>query len=262
MSHSDGIRMITMKTLLTVLIGLQPFSFLKPLLLNALGHAVHPSARIGLSVIRSQSIKLGRGARIGHFNFVSVPVLWMGRFARMRHMNRISGTFSMRVGAEGFLGSRNEIISGRNLPGPVYSRRCLIGPKAEITTFVFIDVCDSVSLHANTVLAGRGIQIWTHGFVHRIGGGKRELVRGPVRIGRNCYIGTMTCINYGIAISDDITVGSLSSVAKSLTEPGVYVGSRLRFIDKTPDQRLHALDRREGPDGPAYYRQSDNLSVQ
>ena len=169
-------------------------------------------------------------------------------------MNRINGTFSMRLGAGGFLGSRNEIISGRDLPGPVYDRRCLIGPKAEVTTFAFIDVCDSVSLRSNTVLAGRGIQIWTHGFVHRAGGGKRELVRGPVRIGRNCYIGAMTCINYGVTISDDITIGSLSSVAKSLIESGVYVGSGLRFIDKTPEERLHSLSRREGPKGPAYYR--------
>lgn len=242
------------KIIFTIFVALLPFGFVKPFLLNALGHNVHSSARIGLSVIRTRSLKLGRGATIGHFNFISVPVLWMGCFAKIRHMNRISGTFSMRLGASGFLGSRNEIISGRNLPGPIYSRRCLIGPKATITTFVFIDVCDSVSVHANSVLAGRGIQIWTHGFVHRLGGGKRELVRGPVRIGRNCYIGSMTCINYGITISDDITVGSLSSVAQSLTKSGVYVGPRLRFIDKTPDERLNALDRRDGPNGSAYFR--------
>jgi hypothetical protein len=37
-------------------------------------------------------------------------------------------------------------------------------------------------------------------------------------------------INPGICISDSITIGSHSTVAKSLCKPGLYVNQELRYI--------------------------------
>ena len=52
-------------------------------------------------------------------------------------------------------------------------------------------------------------------------------------------IGSTTVINPGVRISNAITVGSHSTVAKSLAEPGVYVNQPLRYLPLDYEESLN-----------------------
>ena len=43
-------------------------------------------------------------------------------------------------------------------------------------------------------------------------------------IGKECHIGTNVVINHGVKIASGTVVGTLSLVAKDITQPGVYIG--------------------------------------
>jgi serine acetyltransferase len=47
---------------------------------------------------------------------------------------------------------------------------------------------------------------------------------GGAKIGKNCFIGTNAVIQHGITIVEDVTIGSMSFVNKSITEAGTYIG--------------------------------------
>jgi hypothetical protein len=243
-----------MNAALTALVSVLPLGPLKPRMLNLLGHRVHSTARIGLSLVWTPRLVMGPHARIGHLNLIRCRSLWMSQRASIKLLNRITGPFSVRMGAGGFMGTCNAVIGGGAPQGVPVWPVLRIGPQAEFTTFITADCTENITLRRGVVLAGRGIQIWTHGFAHRQNFGGRELLRGPVKIGRNVYVGAMSCINLGVTIGDDVTIGSLTSVSKSLPEPGLYVSSPVRHIRSTADERLARMDARAGPGGTAYYR--------
>lgn len=102
----------------------------------------------------------------------------------------------------------------------------------------FIDMTASVRLGANSILAGIGSQLWTHGFYHSRSGAARWRVDGSISIGQNVYVGSRVLICSDVCICDAVTVGAGAVVAKSLTEPGLYVGQALRYKEFDPDQAI------------------------
>jgi UDP-3-O-[3-hydroxymyristoyl] glucosamine N-acyltransferase len=198
---------------------------------------------------------MGPGTSIGHFNLIRCNQIWMAENARIKQLTRIDGQFSIRMSRGAFIGTRNAIAGGRPAPGAQVKSRLTLGRMTEITTNAFIDMTESVTLRNGTVIAGRGVQIWTHGFIHREGGGAREMLRGSVLIGRNVYIGSLACINFGVRIADDVSIGSLTPISKSLTAPGLYVAAKIRHLPGTAEERLAKFTPRIGRLGRAYYRQ-------
>lgn len=47
---------------------------------------------------------------------------------------------------------------------------------------------------------------------------------GGAQIGNEVFIGTHTVINHGIRITDNVKIGAMSYVSRSITETGVYFG--------------------------------------
>ena len=56
-------------------------------------------------------------------------------------------------------------------------------------------------------------------------------IDGSIHIGNNVYIGSGCMVSMGVRIADAVTVGSLSSVSKSLEQSGLYVSQPLRHIE-------------------------------
>jgi acetyltransferase-like isoleucine patch superfamily enzyme len=86
----------------------------------------------------------------------------------------------------------------------------IFGPNLDIFFPELIEIGD------NTVV-GNNVSIMTHEFL--INGWKK----GPVKIGRNVMVGTMTLILPGVEIGDRATIAAYSLVNKSV-KPGTLVG--------------------------------------
>ena len=232
---------MSIRTFLTAIVCLAMPQRLKPPLLCALGHRVSRSARISVSLVLPQHISMGDGARIGPLNIIRTRRLVMRQEAAIGRMNVIHGAFSVWLRRMAMIGNRN-IINQGPLPdtaGPVLLR---LGVWTKITASHYVNVSDSVLLGALTTIAGAGSQMWTHGFV-QLPDLNRPMVRGKIQIGRNVYIGSHCCLSPGITIGDGVAVGAHSSVATSLTQPGVYVPASLRYIPLSPEKRMEGLRR-------------------
>lgn len=57
-------------------------------------------------------------------------------------------------------------------------------------------------------------------------------ISGNVEIGDECYIGTNAVIREKIKICSGVTIGAGAVVVKDITEPGVYVGSPAKKVEK------------------------------
>lgn len=56
------------------------------------------------------------------------------------------------------------------------------------------------------------------------------VILGNVVVGQYCYIGSNSTVLPNISICDEVTVGAGAVVTKSLTSPGVYVGSPAKLV--------------------------------
>lgn len=228
-------------------------AFAKPCALRLLGHRVHRSARIRMSLVTVDRLWLGRNTRIGRLNSIAGRRLVLRENAYIGHLNWISGTVSIGLGENAAIGHRNH-INGGDVPGESRRAQLRLGTWSKITAGHFVNVGETITLGKYTTIAGYGCQLWTHGFVHMSEGLGRGEVRGRITIGDNVYIGSNSTLQPGITIASAVSVGAHASVAKSLLEPGVYVPQELRYFPRTPEERLAKLDRIEEPSsGYVYY---------
>ena len=199
-------------------------------ILNYLGHSVNRKARISFSFIWCKKIILEDSARIGHFNLVlnggDVAIEEGGYIG---NMNIFKGPFSVVLKKKGAIGNRNMILRAKK--GVSYGDALVqVGILSKITAEHRLDCTRSIYIGDCTVIAGLSSQFWTHGYVHE-DKGTRFRVDGEIHIGDNVYIGSRCVFNPGVEVASGVTVGSNSSVSKSLYEPGLYVSQPLRRVD-------------------------------
>lgn len=82
-----------------------------------------------------------------------------------------------------------------------------------------------------------GVMIYTHDSTkHYVSGGKNEFVSGPVTIGDNCVIGTMSMIGCGVTIGDHCVIGAHSYVNRDIPPYSIAAGVPARVIGKVQIQ--------------------------
>jgi acetyltransferase-like isoleucine patch superfamily enzyme len=104
----------------------------------------------------------------------------------------------------------------------------------------------NVSIGDYSIFAGADTQVWTHGYVHEKVGAGRFRVDGEIIIGNNVYIGLRCVFNPGVKIADGVTIGSNSTISKSITKPDLYVSQPLRYVDYNHDAIRNRLNKAEG----------------
>ena len=57
-------------------------------------------------------------------------------------------------------------------------------------------------------------------------------ISGICTFGNNVYFGTNASVKQGVTICDDVVIGMGSVVTKNITEPGIYVGSPAKKLEK------------------------------
>lgn len=224
------------------------------LLVPSLRRAIAPSARVGFSLVRvSGAMSMAEGARIGHLNLIHVNELMMGPRSYIGLLNRMIGPFRVRLGVHAGIGNTNIINRGRG--GVTTASTLALGEWAKITAGHRVNLSSDVLIGKFSTIAGAGSQIWTHGYVHETEGLGRYRIDGPVVIGDNVYIGSMCFLSMGITIARGVIVGGGTSVARDLTEPGLYVSAGLRQLPRPPEPGTRAdLELLDDGSGEIAYR--------
>ena len=106
---------------------------------------IAPDAYVGLSYIGADSVKLGPGSYIGHFNIVrNIRRLELGRRAYIKDFNHIFG--GTPAGMEG-------------------ERSFRLGDNSNVMSRHFFDVGGTVAIGNDCLIGGRGTQVYTHSLV-------------------------------------------------------------------------------------------------
>ncbi|MBF8748655.1 hypothetical protein IRZ74_23845 [Pseudomonas monteilii] len=219
-----------MRALLSALVSLLlPPCIVKNTLLRLSGWKIGDGCRIGFSFIRADTINLQEGSRVGNLNFISLQCIILRQSASIGHLNKITGPFILALEDKAAVGNENRVIRA---PRTVSWGRSMLRLKfnSKITSGHVIDCTRPVIFSSNSILAGRGSQIWSHGYLHAREGTGRFRIDGSVFIGNNVYIGSSSVINAGVNICSGATIGSGSCVSRSITRSGLYVGQALRYL--------------------------------
>lgn len=207
---------------------------IKPFLLNLLGHRVARSARIGPAIVAVERLWMQDQSSIRLGNVIRCRRLIMRRRSYLDRFNRITGPITLALAETAAFGRANVVYRAPNptSAGPAMLR---LGTLSKITSSHLVDCTCTISIGAYSTIAGAGSQLWTHGYKHASRGPGRYRIDGRIEIGHNVYIGSASVLNAGLRIADGVTVGSHSSVSKSLTQPGIYVSQPLRHIETAGD---------------------------
>jgi len=204
-----------MKKTLTALAAFFFPSRVAIIILNILGHKIHPSAKIGFSVLFLNGLYMGENARIGHFNLIKANKMLMRKGAFLKKFNRINGPINLLFDELAALANSNSVYRANSLVSPGLATLKL-GKLGQIVSQNKLDLTKSITVGDNTTIGGHGGQLWTHGYVHEQKGAGRIRVDGEIIIGNNVYIGSRCTFNPGVYIADGVTVGSNVCISKSL----------------------------------------------
>lgn len=104
-------------------------------------------------------------------------------------------------------------------------KNCWIGP------FTILDGSGGELIIGDNCNISAGVHIYTHDTVERVINGK-EISKGSVVIGNNCYIGPNSIVSRNITIGSRVVVGANSLVKSDVESDSLVAGSPAKFIRK------------------------------
>ena len=220
-----------MRRLVTMVICFIPINFIKIFLLNLLGNEVSYKSRIGISLVYVNKLNLSERSSIGSFNFLGFKSLELSKNASIKKLNYIKGPLNIRIEQKGSIQFLNEIRCSIFDANPASTLQ--IGINSFITRGNYLDLTRSIKIGENSILAGKGTQLWTHGFYHADKGHERVRIDGSINIGNNVYVGSSCIFNPGVSVGNSIHIGAGSVISKNLDSPGMYVSQGLRHFENS-----------------------------
>lgn len=180
------------KTVFLLVFAVLP-SPVKIAILRARGAKIGRGCSIGISVLNSETIELGDYVYIGHFNLI-----W-----RLKELK-------LQTGSK--IGDGNWIAGGGfgNL---------FVGRNSSIRRFHFLEASGSIKIGMNSILAGRGIQMFTHG-LHP---DRFDDIRS-ITISDWCYVGALSSFVPGARIGKGTFVGLGAVVTKPHVAEYILLG--------------------------------------
>ena len=171
----------------------------------------------------SEKAKIGENVTIGHFCIIEDDVE-IGDNTSIEHY------CLLKKGVK--IGNNNVIKSNVELrENTVIGNNCYIDSK--VSSSGNCRVGDNVTLRYETILA-RGVEVGDNSYLcprvmtNNLNNSQNQI--GGAKIGKNCFIGTHSVLQYGITLEDNVTVGSMAfvniDVAEGLTVVGIPAKSR------------------------------------
>lgn len=216
-----------MRMLLSALFLLAPWRLRRLLLVSLFGYKIHPTSRIGLSIIAPERLEMGPGTRIGSLTMCKgISLLRMEERASIGRLNWITGFpaedtrfFSADVGR------RPELIINRH---------------AAITNRHIMDCTDSVQIGKFSIFAGFRSQLLTHSIDLNL---SRQSAK-PVSIGDYCFVGTGSIILAGSVLPDYSVLGAGSVLNKAYVDTHfLYAGNPAKPVKALPQDTAYFLRR-------------------
>jgi len=167
--------------------------------------------------------QIDRSARIGWSLFVGVRRVRLGPRARIGHFTVFRDLNHLELGADSSIGEWNWITAARELlatPGGDEAGVLKIGEHSAVTSRHHLDCTSGVTVGAFSTVAGERSTILTH----QIDISQSRQVWRPVRIGRDCHVGSDVRVAPGSLIPDRCAIAMGSVVAGVLEEPGMLYG--------------------------------------
>jgi acetyltransferase-like isoleucine patch superfamily enzyme len=150
---------------------------------------------------------------------------------------RIEGARDLQVGADTIVQPHGWIAAFRRFGDQAYTPRIAIGDHVRIGRHCMITAIEDVRIGDGCLLSEHVfISDHAHGTVPGPVPPTRQPLqrRGPVRIGRHCFIGIRACILGGVTLGDHCVVGANSVVTRSFPAGSVVAGAPARLL-KTLD---------------------------
>lgn len=196
------------------LLMLLPWGMRRRLLQRLYGYEIHPSARIGLSVVAPGHLRMGPGTVIESFNMIrGMDLVEMGPGAGISKLNWIYGmptTATQYYAHES--DRRSELVLAEG--GGLLNRH-------------LIDCTNSVRIGRYSLLVGYGTQVITHAIDHATGRQSSQ----PVEIGDFCMVGTRCLLLGGASLPSHSALGAGSMLRDRPERPyGIYSGVPAKHV--------------------------------
>lgn len=210
-------------------------------LIRTQGFSLGQHSKIGFSWVSVRNIHIGNNVNIGSGNLIQVEELICGNNVFIGNINIIRGKLLVNLGDNVEIYKQNKISAPMfNVVGTTFTMQ----DYSRISVNHIFDLTHNVTLGKGTCIAGLGSQFWTHSFYYSQSSYKRIRVDKPISIGDHCYVGSSVVICPGVEICDGVTIGAGTSIAKSISQSGLYVNSSIRKVENfNADQIIENYDK-------------------
>ena len=157
----------------------------------------------------------------------------MGRRSVVMLPRRVQGASRVHIGADVVIQSHAWLGAVERWGERRFEPRISIGDHSRIGRHAMITAIESVEIGEGCLLSE---QVFISDHAHGTQPGpvpptRQPLVpRGPVRIGRHCFIGIRACILGGVTLGDHCVVGANSVVTRSFPAGSVVAGSPAQLV--------------------------------
>lgn len=148
---------------------------------------------------------------------------------------KIQGAQAIFVGEDSMVGKNSWIAALQEYKGQTFQPRIEIGAHVRIGDNFVLTVVDNVSIGDGCLFSQNVfISDHTHGAVPgEVSPANQPLVsKGPVSIGKHCFIGIRAVIMPGVVLGDFCIVGANTVVTHSFPSGSVVAGAPARLVRK------------------------------
>jgi hypothetical protein len=195
-----------------------PWFLKRPLMQALLGYRLHPTARIGFSLVAAESVELAEGARIGHLNVVR-------------------GLSRLELGPHAIIAQLNWITGFPAGPSPHFAHQTERKPTlrlaehSAVTSRHLLDCTNLITLGRFSTVAGFRSQMLTHS----IDLASCRQTSAPVEIGAYCFVGSGSIVLPGARLPDYCVLAAGAVLTQPLEETHtLYAGVPARAVKKLP----------------------------
>lgn len=180
-----------------------------------------------------------------HIRMFWVKIIWscykttfkkIGKHSYVSEIPIVRGTEFVEIGDNFFAGSDLRIEAWDSYGKQKFNPSIIIGDNVTFTERIYLSCVDKIEIGDGT-LFGRDVFVSdnSHGYIDETAIGvppvKRPLSsKGPVKIGKNVWIGRQCTILSGVTIGDNAIIGANSLVNNNIPENAVVAGSPARII--------------------------------
>jgi carbonic anhydrase/acetyltransferase-like protein (isoleucine patch superfamily) len=196
-----------------------PWVLRRRLLVGLFGFRIHPTARIGLSLLLAERVEMGEGSIIGS-------------------LTMIKGMSELTVAPRGIIGNLNWITGLPPNDPDFFSEEpdrisaLAVGEDAAITNRHLLDCTNRITIGRFATVAGFRSQFITHGI--DIGPNRQSSL--PIEIGDYCFIGTGVIVLKGAVLGPCCALGAGSMLRGQFRE-------EYKLISGNPAKPVRDLDR-------------------